>query len=171
LLKREEALSVLHRALRVIDENDLWGKLDLNAVREYVEHLEPGFDEKRYGFAQFAELLNYAQDLSLVRLEPDDHAVLRVYPGSEFTPSRPAVQSARPVVVEEAAPAMVMEAGSPVAQTIATEEAAATVDAVAIEEAPVDGGAPKKKRTYHRRGSRTRQTARKPRKPQPVSGE
>jgi len=53
-----------------------------------VQRVDPGFDEKRYGFGQFAELLNFAQDLDMVRLEPDSESVLRVYPGSEFTPTR-----------------------------------------------------------------------------------
>jgi uncharacterized LabA/DUF88 family protein len=87
-LNREDALRAVHKALRIIDENDLWGRLDFDAVKEYVQRVVPDFDEKRYGFGQFAEVLNYAQDLGLVRLEPDADSVLRVNPGTAFTHAR-----------------------------------------------------------------------------------
>lgn len=175
LLKREDALSVLHRALRVIDENDLWGKLDFNAVREYVERLEPGFDEKRYGFAQFAELLNYAQDLSLVRLEPDESEVLRVRPGSAFRPSqamapaasRPAEEQPEAVSELEAVPEPETESETEAAVIEATAVAEAAGSEAEGAEAPSEEGAPKKKRVYRRRSRTRSQTTRKPRKPQP----
>ena len=175
LFKREDALSILHRALRVIDENDLWGKLDFNAVREYVERLEPGFDEKRYGFAQFAELLNYAQDLSLVRLEPDASEVLRVEAGSAFTATRamaPAV-SRREEREPKAASDREREpqpetAFEPEAEAIeAAEEETGGGEAEAAE-APSEKAAPKK-RVYRRRSRARSQTPRKPRKTQPES--
>ncbi len=171
VLKYEDALSVLHSALRVIDENDLWGKLDFNAVRGYVEHLEPGFDEKRYGFAQFAELLNYAQDLSMVRLEADADEVLRVYPGLQFTPSRTTVAAVVPETEKE--PAAVIEA-QPEAEAAEAAEAAAVEEPAAEAEAaetPAKEPAPKKKRTYRRR-SRTRTgTTRKTSKTKPEAAE
>ena len=167
VLKHEDALSVLHSALRVIDENDLWGKLDFNAVRGYVEHLEPGFDEKRYGFAQFAELLNYAQDLSMVRLEADADEVLRVYPGRQFTPSRPTVA---PVVPEpEKEPAAVTEAQpeTEAAGTTAEKEPAAEAEAaetVAVKEPAAEAEAAeptaeKKRYPRRKRHVRTRKAA------------
>jgi len=168
---REDALPVLHRALRVIDENDLWGRLDFNAVREYVERLEPGFDEKRYGFGQFAELLNYAQDLSLVRLEPDENAVLRVYPGTQFTHTRGMTPAPRPAAI------------APARATPAAEEWPVPVEAEALvgatpdeqpvaadgEEATAASAEPpaKKKRVYRRRSHSRARSARAPRKPQP----
>jgi hypothetical protein len=94
LFQPQDALPVLYKALKVIDENDLWGQLDYNAVRDYVQRLEPDFELERYGFGQFAELLNYAQDVSLVRLEPDADSVWRVYPGVQFTPTRPVLPAA-----------------------------------------------------------------------------
>jgi len=88
LLNAEDAMSALFRALKVIDENDLWGRLSFSEVKDYVRRLEPDFDEKRYGFSQFAELLNFAQDVGLVRLEPDAESVLQVRPGIQFSASR-----------------------------------------------------------------------------------
>lgn len=84
VVPKEDALPVLHKALRIIDENDLWGRLDVNSVKEYVRRFDPDFDETRYGFGQFAELLNFAQDQGLVHLEPDDQSVLRVHAGGDF---------------------------------------------------------------------------------------
>ena len=55
LLKSEDAMAVLFRALKVIDENDLWGQLSFSEVKDYVQRLEPDFDEKKYGFSQFAD--------------------------------------------------------------------------------------------------------------------
>ena len=148
LYKREDAIRVLFRALKVIDENDLWGTLDFHAVQEYVQRLEPGFDEKRYGFGQFAELLNYAQDLSLVRLEPDAASVLRVFPGAEFTP----VRSPIPARTQKAAQAV--EPPAILAETAPPSEEVAPAEAVAASEPqsapPAEKAAPRK-RTYRRR--------------------
>jgi len=104
LLRPEEALPAVYQALKVIDENDLWGQLDLNEVRNYVQRLEPEFDEHRYGFGQFAELLTYAQDIGLVRLEPDEDSVLRVLPGVQFTATRPMTLLPAAKASTEAAP-------------------------------------------------------------------
>jgi len=165
---REDALPILHRALRVIDENDLWGRLDFNAVRDYVERLEPGFDEKRYGFGQFAELLNYAQDLSLVRLEPDENAVLRVNPGTQFTPTRSMTPPPRPAAIPPAEARLSAEEWAAASDT----EAAGVEMPAAAEEHAVAGDAPpvKTKRTYHRRSRPRARSPRSPRKPQPDKG-
>ena len=182
LLKREDALPILYRALKVVDENDLWGTLDFNAVRDYVERLEPGFDEKRYGFGQFAELLNYAQDLGLVRLEPDAQAVLRVYPGLQFTPTRsqmpaaggvrlpvliePEVSAAEPLSEEE-----VSAASTSFGAEVSVPEEGAPTEADALA-AAADAAPAKPKRVYHRRSrggrGRTRsKSSRPPRKSPP----
>ena len=157
LLKREDALPVLYRALKVIDENDLWGALDFNAVRDYVHRLDPDFDEKRYGFGQFAELLNYAQDLSLVRLEPDDDAVLRVYPGLQFTPTRPMIPAGAPVTPALAPPPAPVEEAHSAEETTSPGPEPEGSPAPAQEVSP-----PKRKRVYHRRSR-----ARTPRKSAP----
>jgi len=47
---------------------------------------QPNFDASSYGFQEFTEFLNYAQDKTVVRLEPtEEHGVL-VYLGAEFYP-------------------------------------------------------------------------------------
>jgi uncharacterized protein (TIGR00288 family) len=143
LLQTEDALQILYRALKVIDENDLWGQLSYDAVRDYVQRLEPDFDEKRYGFGQFAELLNYAQDLGLVRLEPDADSVWRVYPGVQFTPTRAIL----PLVAAKSA------AEAPAAAKDSSPE-----EMPPAEEPPADSGAAppvhKPRRRAYRRHSR-----------------
>ena len=140
----EDALPILYKALKVIDENDLWGQLDYNAVRDYVQRLEPDFDEKRYGFAQFAELLNYAQDVGLVRLEADADSVWRVYPGTQFTPTGAALPRAfsKPVA-EPPVSAFDGEYG-------ALAEPAAEARPETSED--VRSGSPKPRRRTYRRG-------------------
>lgn len=191
--KREEAVPALDRALRVIDENDLWGKLDFNAVKEYVQRVEPDFDEKRYGFGQFAELLNYAQDLGLVRLEPDNESKLRVYPGLEFSSTRPvasAVASALPAVsvVRESTfeahsanetskePDLVRPANraAPASMELAAEADAGktpiSVDAAAVNIPEPETGetpVPKPRKTYRRRTGPPRRRPSGSRKPSP----
>jgi outer membrane biosynthesis protein TonB len=53
---------------------------------------QPSFDCKAYGFQEFAEFLNYAQDKLLVRIEPDEEKGLLVYLGAEFYPPAPPEQ-------------------------------------------------------------------------------
>jgi hypothetical protein len=61
---------------------------------------QPNFDPTAYGFQQFTEFLNYAQDKTVARLEPtEEHGVL-VYLGAEFYPPAEAPQP-QPEVVPE----------------------------------------------------------------------
>ena len=54
---------------------------------------QPNFDTSAYGFQQFNEFLNYAQDKTVVRLEPhEDQGTMMVFLGAEFYP--PAVPPA-----------------------------------------------------------------------------
>src|SRR5215831_5678409 len=54
---------------------------------------QPNFDVSAYGFQEFSEFLNYAQDKLVVRLEPqEEQGLMLVYLGAEFYP--PAVQAA-----------------------------------------------------------------------------
>jgi hypothetical protein len=57
-----------------------------------AEH--PDFQLAKFGFQQFSELLNYAQDKTVVRAEPDEERGLMVQLGAEFYP--PALPEAPP---------------------------------------------------------------------------
>jgi OST-HTH/LOTUS domain len=62
----------------------------------------PNFDVAAYGFQQFTEFLNYAQDKTVVRLEPhEDEGTLLVYLGAEFYPPAEPPQPEPEVAVEE----------------------------------------------------------------------
>jgi uncharacterized protein (TIGR00288 family) len=80
-------------------------RLDMEAgcladqLGEWVEQEHPGFQVSAYGFQEFAELLNFAQDKLLVRVEPDEEKGLLVYLGAEFYP--PASPEPEPEVPAE----------------------------------------------------------------------
>ena len=57
-------------------------------LAEWVRQERPGFDHREYGFQEFGELLNYAQDKSVVRIVADEKLGLVVYLGAEFHPRR-----------------------------------------------------------------------------------
>ena len=57
-----------------------------DTVAEWVAAESEGFDCKKYGFQEFSELLNFAQDKLLVRIEPNEEKGLTVFLGPEFHP-------------------------------------------------------------------------------------
>jgi len=56
-------------------------------VEAVVTAADPDFKETDYGFSEFAEVLNYAHDKRLVRVEADLEHGLRYYPGDELVGS------------------------------------------------------------------------------------
>jgi uncharacterized protein (TIGR00288 family) len=56
---------------------------------------------KNYGFQEFAEFLNFAQDKTVVRIEPNEEKGLIVYLGAEFYPPAPPPQEEAPPPEEE----------------------------------------------------------------------
>ena len=52
----------------------------------WMKEEHPGFDHKNYGFQGFAEFLNFAQDKTVVRVEPHPEWGLSVFLGAEFYP-------------------------------------------------------------------------------------
>jgi len=96
-LKPEEALPILRD---VLETHRL--QLDNGALAEelagWVREEHPQFDWKQYGFQEFTELLNYAQDKLVVRVEPDEERGLLVHLGAEFYPPAGEVAPAEPVL-------------------------------------------------------------------------
>ena len=88
-------------------------------LAEWVRAEQPSFDWKSYGFQEFREFLNYAQDKALVRVEPREESGLMVLLGAEFHP--PAVPEAPSEVISEEQPEedepQPMVAGQPTART------------------------------------------------------
>lgn len=97
--KPEEALPALRDVLethRLEMEN---GAL-VEDLAGWVQAEVPNFEPGAYGFQEFSEFLNYAQDKLVVRVEPDEEKGLVVYLGAEFYP--PAVpESPTPEATEE----------------------------------------------------------------------
>jgi uncharacterized protein (TIGR00288 family) len=83
--KPEESLPILRDVLEMhrLEMEDGVPAEDLAA---WVPQHYPNFEIKGYGFQEFGELLNYAQDKTVVRVEPDAERGLMVYMGAEFYP-------------------------------------------------------------------------------------
>jgi len=97
-VRPEAALPVLRDVLEThrmeMDEG-----VPADALAEWVKQEHADYDWKQYGFQEFAELLNYAQDKLVVRVNPEEEKGLMVRLGPEFHP--PAPPEPPPVPVEE----------------------------------------------------------------------
>lgn len=93
-VRPEEALP----ALRDVLENhrlEMEEGVSADELQGWVREEAPDFDWKTFGFQEFIEFLNYAQDKTVVRIEPDEASEsLLVYLGAEFHP--PAIPEPEP---------------------------------------------------------------------------
>ena len=87
-LKPEEALPFLRDVLET-HRLDMEEGASADELQQWVTDEVPQFDWKAYGFQEFAEFLNFAQDRTVVRMEPDEEKGLIAYLGSEFYPPAP----------------------------------------------------------------------------------
>jgi uncharacterized protein (TIGR00288 family) len=97
-VKQEESLPYLRDVL----ENhrlELEEGVAADELVGWVKEESPNFDWKNYGFQEFTEFLNYAQDKTVVRVEPDETQGLMVYLGAEFHP--PAIPEPEPPPIPE----------------------------------------------------------------------
>jgi uncharacterized protein (TIGR00288 family) len=97
-VKQEESLPYLRDVL----ENhrlELEEGVTADELLGWVKEESPNFDWKNYGFQEFPEFLNYAQDKTVVRVEPDETQGLMVYLGAEFHP--PAIPEPEPPPIPE----------------------------------------------------------------------
>jgi uncharacterized protein (TIGR00288 family) len=98
----DEALPLLRDVLEThrldIEMNDGAAAEELE---DWVRAEQPDFNPQRYGFQQFTEFLNYAQDKTVVRLTPDEERGLVVYLGAEFYPPALPVLEPTPALEEE----------------------------------------------------------------------
>jgi uncharacterized protein (TIGR00288 family) len=84
-LKPEDLLP----ALRDVLENhrlEIENGCPVEDLAAWFKTEQPKFDTSAYGFQQFTEFLNYAQDKTVVRLEPHEDSGMLVYLGAEFYP-------------------------------------------------------------------------------------
>ena len=97
-IKQEEALPYLRDVL----ENhrmEVEDGVPADELMAWVKEESPNFDWKNYGFQEFSEFLNYAQDKTVVRVEPDETQGLMVNLGAEFHP--PALAEPEPPPMPE----------------------------------------------------------------------
>ena len=97
--KPEEAIPALRDVLeihRLEMEEGSSPEMLFNWMREENE----GFDPQKYGFQEFTEFLNFAQDKLVVRLDADEEKGLTVFLGAEFYPPAPPQQSEEPIYSE-----------------------------------------------------------------------
>ena len=90
--KPEEAIPLLRDVLE-IHRIELDNGAAADELFEYVKQERPDFEPRTYGFQEFAELLNFAQDKGLVRIQPDEERGLSVFLGAEFHPPAPPPQA------------------------------------------------------------------------------
>jgi len=98
--KPEEALPPLRDVLethRLEMENGVL----LDDLAGWVQTEVPQFSAAAYGFQEFSEFLNYAQDKLVVRVEPDEEKGPIVYMGAEFYPPAEPERAPEPHVEEE----------------------------------------------------------------------
>jgi uncharacterized protein (TIGR00288 family) len=98
--KPEEAIPLLRDVLEThrfdVDSGALADEL-----AEWVKDEQPKLDWTRYGFQEFSELLNYAQDKGLVRIQADEERGLIVHLGAEFHPPAPPPEPEQVMQIEE----------------------------------------------------------------------
>jgi uncharacterized protein (TIGR00288 family) len=95
LPRPEEALPLLRDVLEIhrLDFED--GGRPASELAAWMVEEFPEFDYQRYGYQEFTEFLNFAQDKTVVRLEPNEDLGLIVHMGAEFYPPAPPTKEVR----------------------------------------------------------------------------
>ncbi len=96
----EEALPALRDVLET-HRMELEEGASAEELEQWMQAEHPEFSLPKYGFQQFSEFLNYAQDKTVVRTEPDEERGLIVQLGAEFYPPALPERPPEPVVEEE----------------------------------------------------------------------
>jgi uncharacterized protein (TIGR00288 family) len=148
--KPEEALPVLRDVLET-HRLEIDNGASAEDLAAWVKEEHPDYDWKKFGFQEFGELLNYAQDKSVVRVEPDEEKGLMVYLGAEFHP--PAVPEAEVPVISDEQP---------------TEEPAPTIAGQPMEKVTKARRPPRRKPAGSEGQGGARRTSRPRRSPRPA---
>jgi uncharacterized protein (TIGR00288 family) len=97
--KPEQAIPILRDMLEM-HRLEIDNGANADELAEWVKQDRPNFDWREYGFQELSELLNYAQDKGLVRIQADEEKGLTVFLGTEFHPPAPPPEP-EPVAQEE----------------------------------------------------------------------
>jgi uncharacterized protein (TIGR00288 family) len=106
--KPDEALPMLRDMLET-HRLELEEGATAEELEQWMQAEHPEFDLAKYGFQQFSEFLNYAQDKTVVRTEPDEERGLIVHLGAEFYPPALPEPAAEPILEEEDEPQPIVE--------------------------------------------------------------
>src|SRR5580658_2950784 len=149
-VRPEAALPVLRDVLEThrmeVDEG-----VASDALAEWVKQEHPDYDWKQYGFQEFSELLNYAQDKLVVRINPDEEKGLMVYLGPEFHPPAPPEPPPEPAIEEEVEEPQPIVAGQPTAAGIIPDVPPPTRGRATRKSAGPRSAGPPKKRAPRRK--------------------
>ncbi len=97
----EEALPALRDVLETHRMELEEGGAVAEELEQWMQAEHPDFNLAKFGFQQFSELLNYAQDKTVVRTEPDEERGLIVQLGAEFYPPALPERPPEPLLEEE----------------------------------------------------------------------
>lgn len=98
--KPEMAIPILRDVLET-HRMEVDNGVNADELAEWVHQDQPTFDWRDFGFQELSELLNYAQDKGLVRIQADEEKGLTVFLGSEFHPPAPPPEPEAVMPVEE----------------------------------------------------------------------
>ena len=98
--KPEDAIPLLRDVLET-HRMEIDNGAPAEELADWVRQERPDFNWGDYGFQVFSELLNYAQDKGLVRIQADEEKGLNVFLGAEFHPPAPPPEPEQPEVIEE----------------------------------------------------------------------
>jgi uncharacterized protein (TIGR00288 family) len=149
-VRPEAALPVLRDVLEThrmeVDEG-----VPSDVLAEWVKQEHQDYDWKQYGFQEFGELLNYAQDKLVVRINPDEEKGLTVYLGPEFHPPAPPEPPPEPAIEEEVEEPQPIVAGQPTAAGIIPDVPVPTRGRTPRKSAHPRSAGPPKKRAPRRK--------------------
>src|SRR5579884_1551549 len=106
--KPEEALPMLRDMLET-HRMELEEGATAEELEQWMQAEHPDFNLQKFGFQSFSEFLNYAQDKTVVRTEPDEERGLIVHLGAEFYPPALPESPAEPAIEEEDEPQPIVE--------------------------------------------------------------
>ena len=107
--KPEEALPQLRDMLET-HRMELEEGATAEELEGWMQNEFPEFNLAKFGFQQFSEFLNYAQDKTVVRTEPDEERGIIVHLGAEFyPPALPEPAPEPPIEEEEDEPQPIVE--------------------------------------------------------------
>ena len=104
----EEALPMLRDVLET-HRMELEEGATAEELEQWMQQEHPVFELAKFGFQQFSEFLNYAQDKTVVRVEPEEERGVIVHLGAEFYPPALPERAPEPVMEEEDEPQPIVE--------------------------------------------------------------